>query len=55
MLFMNRDIKLCLGCMEDHVVYEVIFDGMNCEYCYKTDTLLFDPNEYKRAGEGKYA
>ena len=39
MEFLDRYIDLCFGCMEYHVVYEVIYDGEFARYCYRSDTV----------------
>jgi len=46
MTIIGGEERLCLCCMEDHMVYEVIDHGMRCEYCYNTDSFLIDPDEY---------
>ncbi len=45
MEFIDRQVELCLACMEYHMVYTVAIEGHICKYCYETDTLLQELTE----------
>ena len=40
MEIIDREEKLCLACMERHIVYKVTVDGKKAEYCHRSDSLL---------------
>ena len=40
MRFLSRESKLCLACMEYHMVYTVAIKGKECEYCFRSDSFL---------------
>ena len=40
MRFLSRESKLCLACMEYHMVYTVSIKGKECEYCFRSDSFL---------------
>ncbi len=37
MEFVDRQVELCLGCMDYHIVYRVRVEGKEAEYCYRAD------------------